>query len=164
MDRYDRGGFMTGKTRWIAAALGAVLWLGGTALAADDAKVAELEKQLKALQEQVAAMKGADTAELERKIDVLAKEIEAIKLGEVSDRGSQNRYGLGPSASKVYGIKKGVSIGGYGEALYSNPSASLGTGRPPAPTRPWTCFASCSTSARSSTTRSSSTPRSSTST
>src|SRR5262245_38829903 len=130
MDRTDRGGFMTGKTKWIAAALGAALWLGG-ALAADDAKVAELEKQLKALQEQVAAMKGTDTAELQRQIDVLSKEIESLKLGEVADQGTEGgKYGLGPSASKVYGIKKGVSVGGYGEALYSNPSSSLEDGTP----------------------------------
>src|SRR5262245_36617336 len=131
MDRYDRGGFMTGKTTWIAAAIGAALWVGSAALAADDAKVAELEKQLKALQEQVAAMKSTDTAELQRQIDVLSKEIESLKLGEVADQGSEGgKYGLGPSASKVYGIKKGVSVGGYGEALYSNPSSSLEDGTP----------------------------------
>jgi len=30
------------------------------------------------------------------------------------------RYGLGRSASKIYGVARGVSIGGYGEALYEN--------------------------------------------
>jgi hypothetical protein len=30
------------------------------------------------------------------------------------------RYGLGPAASKVYGIARGLSIGGYGEAFYRN--------------------------------------------
>src|SRR4029079_7414906 len=88
-------------------------------------------KQLKALQEQVAAMKGSDTAELERKIDVLAKEIESLKLGEAAGAETKTgRYGLGPSASKVYGIKKGVSVGGYGEALYSNPSSTVEDGTP----------------------------------
>ena len=122
---------MTGKRAWIAAAVAAAIWMGGVAFAADDARVAELEKQLKALQEQVAAMKGSDTAELERKIDVLAKEIESLKLGEAAgDETKTGRYGLGPSASKVYGIKKGVSVGGYGEALYSNPSSTLEDGTP----------------------------------
>ena len=27
-------------------------------------------------------------------------------------------YGLGPAASKVYGLNRGLSIGGYGEADY----------------------------------------------
>jgi len=29
-------------------------------------------------------------------------------------------YGMGPAASKIYGIERGLSIGGYGEAYYRN--------------------------------------------
>jgi hypothetical protein len=121
-----------GKTRWAAAVFAAAIW-GSTTLAADDDRVAELEKQIQALKAQVAAMKGgsggSDIAEIERQIEVLAQEVESLKLGEAaSDTASDGRYGLGPSASKVYGIKKGVSVGGYGEALYSNPSGSLEDG------------------------------------
>ena len=60
-------------------------------------------------------------SELERKIDVLTQEIEQMKLGGAADTARyQSRFGLGPAASKVYGVARGVSIGGYGEMLYEN--------------------------------------------
>ena len=124
---------MSGTMRWIAAVLGTALWLGAAAFAAEQAQVEDLEKQIRELQAQVAAMKGSggtDTAEIERRIEILAKEIESLKLGDAADGAAEGRYSMGPSASKVYGIKKGVSIGGYGEALYSNPSSSLEDGTP----------------------------------
>jgi hypothetical protein len=62
--------------------------------------------------------------ELERKVDVLTREIEDLKLGAagVDTAASRPRTGLGlaPAAAKVYGINRGVSIGGYGEMLYEN--------------------------------------------
>ncbi len=67
--------------------------------------------------------------ELSRRIDILAQEIENLKIGEAapavttgaqSGERSVERYGIGPAAAKVYGAKKGVSIGGYGEVLYDN--------------------------------------------
>jgi hypothetical protein len=41
-----------------------------------------------------------------------------------------SEQGLGPSASKVYGIERGVSFGGYGEWLYQNFDTSLDDGTP----------------------------------
>ena len=65
--------------------------------------------------------------ELEQKVDVLTKEIESLRLGETAPTEkaavSPPTLGLGPAASKVYS-KHGVSIGGYGEILYQNFSAS----------------------------------------
>src|SRR5262245_48594759 len=59
-------------------------------------------------------------ADLERKVDALTQEIESLKLGAVADTAVQTpRTGLGPGASKVYGAR-GVSIGGYGEMLLEN--------------------------------------------
>ncbi len=40
------------------------------------------------------------------------------------------RYGLGLSAAKVYGIQRGVSIGGYGEVLYQNFASKNQSGEP----------------------------------
>ena len=125
---------MIRKRTWAAAVTVAAVVVGG-AFAAEEDRVAELEKQIRALQGRVAAIKtdapASDVAEIERQIEVLAKEVESLKLGEVaSDTASEGRYGLGPSASKVYGIQRGVSVGGYGEALYSNPSSSLEDGTP----------------------------------
>jgi len=104
---------------------------------------------------------AAKLAEIERRIDILAQEIEAMKIGEaaqgtttgataaapaaVSASGAASvsiappagtaqdagqRYGLGLSAAKVYGIQRGVSIGGYGEVLYQNFASKNQNGEP----------------------------------
>ena len=56
-------------------------------------------------------------AEQDRKIDVLAHEIEGLKSKIVLPEGKELKsyYGFGPAASKVYGVDRGLSIGGYGE-------------------------------------------------
>ena len=58
--------------------------------------------------------------ELERKIDVLSAELERERIGDIFIPASESRYGLGPAASKVYQKSEGLSIGGYGEAIYEN--------------------------------------------
>lgn len=55
--------------------------------------------------------------DLEQKVEVLSEEIEKLKLGEVEET-YQSKYGFAPAASKVYYVKKGISLGGYGEMLY----------------------------------------------
>lgn len=59
-------------------------------------------------------------AELERKLDILSKQLEVQTTGAVSEIPEQGKFGLGASASKVYESKGGLSIGGYGEVLYTN--------------------------------------------
>ncbi len=120
-------------------------------------RIQRLEQLLAETRSELAEVKAASTsaaadarlAEIERKIDVLAQEIESMKLGEAAavrapvaaaaaptpappetTQESLERYGLGLSASRVYGIKRGVSIGGYGEALYQN-FASTNQGHEP---------------------------------
>lgn len=57
--------------------------------------------------------------ELIRKVDILTKELEKEKLGEVSERKYESKYGLGPAASQVYYKKDpGVSLAGYGELVF----------------------------------------------
>ncbi len=56
-------------------------------------------------------------SELERRIDLLAEEIESLKLEKTSNIPSY--LGLGESASKVYSLNQGTSIGGYGEITLS---------------------------------------------
>lgn len=55
--------------------------------------------------------------ESERKIDVLAREVEGLKSKIVLPESKELKsyYGLGPAASKVYQVDRGLSIGGYGE-------------------------------------------------
>jgi len=77
-----------------------------------------------ALTTAVPALAQEPLAELERKVEALTEEIEALKLGAAGDTSSRvarvGRFGLAPAASKVYQGGRGVSIGGYGEALYEN--------------------------------------------
>ena len=114
---------------WMAAFVIGLGLASGLARAADDPRIAELEEKIRELSRQVAAMSekhdDAAIAELSRQIDILAKEVESLKLGESGPETASGSYGLGPSASKIYGVKRGVAFGGYGEMLYSRPSKSL---------------------------------------
>jgi len=86
-----------------------------------DRRVKEIEtaqkekamKEAEALQEQAKRRE-----EQERKTDILAEEMETLKskftLPETVEY--KSLYGLGPAASKVYQMPRGLSIGGYGEA------------------------------------------------
>jgi hypothetical protein len=106
-------------------ALSASVW-------ADPAEAPEdLRKEVEALQAEVAALKAAghgsdQLAELRRRIDLLAEELERLRTGGATDAEEPGKRepGLGPGASKVYGRTRGVSIGGYGEAVYDHPSSS----------------------------------------
>ena len=61
-------------------------------------------------------------AELERTVEVLAEELDRLRVQVAvpEERELMSRYGLGPAASKVYGVERGLSIGGYGEAYYTS--------------------------------------------
>ena len=71
-----------------------------------------------------AAAQETDSARIERlegQIEAITRELEEMKLGrEVVAQADTGMYGLGPAASKVYRVRRGVSIGGYGEVLYEN--------------------------------------------
>jgi hypothetical protein len=83
--------------RWIAAA--ALGWAGAAAGQSPDA---------------------GRIAELERKVEALSREVEARRFDALPRVPGQGVHGLSPGVSKVYGIEQGVSVGGYGEALYQN--------------------------------------------
>ncbi len=55
---------------------------------------------------------------LEEKVKVLTEEIESLKTRAVvpETTAEKSAFGLGPAASKVYQLARGLSIGGYGEA------------------------------------------------
>ena len=101
-----------------------------------DPKVAELERRLAELEAALAAVRAGGSAdpriaELEIAVEVLSEEVETLKLGEAAvEVTDQGRYGLGPAASKVYGVERGVSLGGYGEAVYENYSGTREDGEP----------------------------------
>ena len=69
-------------------------------------------------------------SELERRIDILSEEITSLKAYQMNITKNQQAYGLSPSASKVYFIPQGLSIGGYGEIFYNHKSAENQDGDP----------------------------------
>ena len=108
-----------------------VLLLAAAALPAQDQsekvraleqKVRELELRLDRLATASDAATRTEVEELRRQIDVLTKEIENLKTAvpETAPSGPRGAFGLGPAASKIYGVNRGVSVGGYGELLYQN--------------------------------------------
>ncbi len=105
--------------------------------AADDtvaARVAELERQVAELRAELERLRatGGSPADLDRRIEALSKEIERLRLGAAAGpaEATDGVGGFGPAASKVYRTHRGVSIGGYGEFLYTDPSGSADDGTP----------------------------------
>ena len=86
--------------------------------------IRELER-LRAEVEELRAAK-ADAAvlkDLENRIEVLAEEVQRLREAAAPPEvPPSRRYGLGPSASRVYQTKRGVSLAGYGEFVYQNVS------------------------------------------
>ena len=63
-------------------------------------------------------------AELSRRLDLLADEMERQDHGDVFTPVGDSRRGLSPAASKIYAAKSRLSLGGYGEMLYTNRQGS----------------------------------------
>jgi hypothetical protein len=61
-------------------------------------------------------------ADLVRRVDVLTEEVSDLRtqVAVPEETELKSAYGFGPAASKVYGVDRGLSIGGYGEANYIN--------------------------------------------
>ena len=64
----------------------------------------------------------AAKSESERKTDILASEVEKLKtqLHIPDKREYKVEYGLGPAASEIYRVNRGLSIGGYGEWVFTD--------------------------------------------
>ena len=104
-------------------------------------RVRELEKQVADLQRRLDQLSASadesirrQVEELRRQIDVLTREIENLKSAAPEKapeaEGSRGSHGLGPAASKIYGVTRGVSIGGYGDAIYQNFDRKRDDGEP----------------------------------
>ncbi len=139
----------------VAAVLGAVPLAVAQSAAPEGERVEQLERELAAIREELGKMRaemqakeaegaedesagenagdeGGDRfANIERKIDVLADEVERLKLGEsLLTEVGESEYGLGRAASKVYQVEQGLSLGGYGEMLYSGYDSTRDDGAP----------------------------------
>ena len=57
---------------------------------------------------------------LERKVEVLSEELERTRSDlAVPESGELDSvHGMGPGASRIYSLSRGLSIGGYAEGLY----------------------------------------------
>ncbi len=67
--------------------------------------------------------------DLERRVEALSRELESLKTGTAAPAlTEEGRFGLGASASKVYGAAPGLSVGGYGELLYEGKASTLQSG------------------------------------
>jgi len=86
--------------------LGVWLAWGGAVAAAEDAELAREDR----------------IQELERKVEVLTEELTSVRSEILvpEEKALKSAYGLGPAASKVYGVTKGLSLGGYAEGFYRN--------------------------------------------
>jgi hypothetical protein len=98
-----------------------------------DARIDDLEREVQELRQALDAAKQGDPdqerlTEIERRIEILAGELDSLRIGEAAIKADESVHGLGPAASKVYRVDKGVSIGGYGEMLYQNFSSTLEDG------------------------------------
>lgn len=92
----------------------ALCWIAAAAMAtADDAGPGSSAQEM-AYEDRI--------AELERAVAVLASELERTRMDVAVPEQPElkSAYGMGPAASKVYGLTRGLSVGGYGEASYRN--------------------------------------------
>ncbi|MAF67190.1 MAG: hypothetical protein CMJ84_16225 [Planctomycetes bacterium] len=66
---------------------------------------------------------AAQNDELSRRVDALAAELERLQFGETATGVEPPRgLGLAPGASAVFRVAEGLSIGGYGEAVFDQNS------------------------------------------
>ncbi len=124
-------------TPWKILLVGALVFhYAGNSHASDDTRIQQLEERLATMQEAMAAMQTElqslrqeqqarveEQQERTRRQSVLAEEIDKLRTSltvpEIRPLSLDDGvYGLGPAASKVYGVEQGLSIGGYGEAYY----------------------------------------------
>lgn len=68
----------------------------------------------------VARAEESDVRDLQQKLEALASDIAELKKGRAPEAVYRPVFGLAPAASKVYHLKEGVSLGGYGESVYQN--------------------------------------------
>lgn len=64
---------------------------------------------------------SAAIADLRQRLDAVTRELERMELQRADvSLADTMQSGLAPAASKVYRVRQGVSLGGYGEMLYQN--------------------------------------------
>ncbi len=92
----------------------AIATLPSTALAQGgvDSRLDALEQELRALEE--------ENGELRMQIGAVAEQVERVEFRDIMPVVGESVFGMGPAASKVYSAEQGISLGGYGEGIYTN--------------------------------------------
>ena len=100
---------------------GALCALATTAAAHAAASNAELQAKLESMEQELKQVNAANS-EFQRRQEILTVEIRKVRESMVlpEEPKLKSTYGMGPAASKVYGIQRGLSIGGYGNGFYTN--------------------------------------------
>ena len=105
-------------------------------------RIRQLEEEIGRLKEEIESLRSGGAGQkasldprafesIERKIEALTHEIERLKIGDAAmPEAELATFGLGPAAAKIYGAKKGVTIGGYGEMVYQNFDSKRDNGLP----------------------------------
>jgi hypothetical protein len=108
------------KTTLLTALIAPVIAMS-SAVADDRAELEALKKQIQALEAKLNAQEkrvNDQEKKVEETTTTLATEIQQSKIGSLipEKKELKSQWGMGPAASSVYGVKSGLSIGGYGEA------------------------------------------------
>jgi opacity protein-like surface antigen len=66
--------------------------------------------------------RDAQIERLEQQVQALTDELASLRtqVAVPEDAELKSSYGMGPAASKIYGVPRGLSIGGYAEGFYTN--------------------------------------------
>jgi hypothetical protein len=72
--------------------------------------------------EQRMAELEASNKRLESQLAAVSVHMESFEFRDVMPEVGASQFGMGPAASKVYAKDQGLSIGGYGEGVYSAPA------------------------------------------
>lgn len=96
--------------------------LNKAAAATSDSKTLENKAENSKVQTSENKVVVSNVKTLERKTDILSQEVEKLRtnLAIPEEKQLKSAYGMGPAASKIYQVGKGLSIGGYGEAIYQD--------------------------------------------
>src|SRR5436309_1088717 len=120
----------------------AICSLLGAPVYADDAemkrRVEELERRQDQLTDELRRLQQKSekpeqpepkVEELERREKILTDEVRRLRESLVIPETTELKsvYGQGPAASKVYGIERGLSIGGYGETNFKKVVGNRGS-------------------------------------
>lgn len=109
--------------------IGVVLAAPSSAMAQSESeqRIQQLEDEVGDLKALLEEMRNSDISderldEIERRIEILAEEVENLRVGDevLTATPDETVPGLGPAASKVYRKESGLSIGGYGEMLFTS--------------------------------------------